>query len=190
MFTPCWSSKLVSDCLCSALTPFWNLKSAKVFKLVTATTAVSKSIVMIPVRIPTWSRASASSWNRKEGSHTSEKLSGWLCKTFYPGTYKDIVFNCALVGLQLSAIVGIYNMSLFIIFTMVWIWDIPQQISNSQESGTQGLQRLLYSDWRWHMFLQEEDLDEGFDLASPPSKCQMFSPWIPIKGMKSRADIR
>ena len=180
----------MSGCLCGALTPLWNLRSAKIFTLVTATTAVSKSIVTTPVRVETWLRASESHWYRKERSHTSEKLSGWFGKTFCAGTYKDTDSRCALVGLQLLEMAELYDMPSLITFTMVWTWDIPQKISNSPESGSQGLQRVFYSDLRWHMFLQEEDLEEQCDLASRPWKCQMLSPWTPMKGNNSRAEFR
>ena len=88
--------------------------------------------------------------------------------TFCAGTYKDSVFSCALVRVQLLVMVKNYNMPSFIAITKVWTWSIPQKLSNFQESGIQKIQGLPYSDWRWHMFLQEEDLVEQFDLASPP----------------------
>ena len=119
MHIPCWSSRLMSGCLPRALIPLWNLKSAKIFTLVTATTAVSKRIVMAPLRVPALSRSSEWNLNRKTRFLTSENLSGWFGSVFCAGTYNVCVFCCVLVGLQLLAMVEIYDMPSSITFTMV-----------------------------------------------------------------------
>ena len=189
MCIPCWNSKLTSDCLPRALTPFWNFKSVRVFAPVTATTAVSKNITMTPLKVPTGLKGSEANWNRKARSLTSETLSGWFGKTFCIGTYKDIVFSCALGELQLSAIMKNYHTPSFT--TLQWSghgtyhinYQIPkhQESKNSKDNSTLaggGICSCQQKTWMRNL------------NSFTPWKCQMFSPWIPIKANTLSAEAR
>ena len=78
MYIPCWIRIPTSVWLFRTLTFLWCFRIAKVLKVVTATTAVSNSIVMIPLRNPAWLKASEEIEIGRQSPLHLWNQSGWI----------------------------------------------------------------------------------------------------------------